>query len=75
VKSLLNKIKRNKVSDIYSSVRSYLRYGKIFPNGSDDDEKIEKIIHEIENPSVKHRILNFFMDMKFKILKLYNKLF
>lgn len=75
VKSLLRKMKRDEISEVYSSAIGYLKYGINFPVGSNDEKKINKIIHEIENPSVKHRILNFFIDMKFKILRIYNNLF
>lgn len=75
VKSLLRKMKKDETSEVYSSAIGYLKYGITFPIGSNGEKKINKIIHEVENPSVKHRILNFFMDMKYKILRLYNNLF
>ncbi|EOV8088658.1 hypothetical protein ACOMXT_002487 [Providencia rettgeri] len=75
VKSLLQKMKRDETSEAYSLAIGYLKYGINFPIGSNNEKKINKVIHEMESPSVKHRILNFFMDMKFKILRLYNNLF
>ena len=75
IKSLLQKMKKDETLEVYSSAIGYLKYGITFPIGSNGEKKIHKIIHEVENPSVKHRILNFFMDMKFKILRLYNNLF
>ncbi|HFF8524143.1 TPA: hypothetical protein ACGEYH_002906 [Providencia rettgeri] len=75
VKSLLRKMKRDETSEVYSSAIGYLKYGINFPIGSNNEKKINKVIHEVENPSVKYRILNFFIDMKFKMLRIYNNLF
>ncbi len=40
VKSLLRKMKRDEISEVYSSAIGYLKYGINFPVGSNDEKKL-----------------------------------
>lgn len=75
IKSLLRDAYKSGESVEYSAMKGYLEYGVPFSNDDINAKKLKKIIREVESPSIRRKVLDFFSDIKSKAIKWYNNIF